>query len=141
MTEEQQKKMRRCYWIFEGDTFVVNPHYKPPKKNKFNARKTWYNNEMVDSLKEANVWRRLEIKKRRGMIVDFERQVLLPIVVNGKKISKVIVDFKVTHPNGSVEYIDAKGINDAGKAITLKPDFRIKMKLIQAIYNIKINII
>jgi hypothetical protein len=140
MTDDQRKK--KCYWVYDGEQFILNPEYvTPKKKHKFNAKRTWYKGEVFDSLKEANVLRRLELKKSRGMIVGFERQVLLPLVVNGKKISKIIVDFKVEHLNGSFEYIDAKGINDKGKVITMKPDFRLKMKLVEALYGFKINII
>ena len=76
----------------------------------------------------------LKALKRAGVISKLELQVkceLLPAQkhpLTGKHIRAItyIADFRVTYPDGSVEYLDTKGYE--------KPEFKLKAKLFIAKY-------
>lgn len=66
----------------------------------------------------------------KDRVVDIKEQVPFEVVVNGKKICKYLLDFEVTYGDGRIEYVDVKGV---------KTDiYRIKKKLVEALYSIKI---
>ena len=105
-----------------------------PKKNKFNARKAQYNGDIYDSEKERNYARTLDIKRKakgNDKVLEVSRQVPFDIRVNDIHIAKYILDFKVTYPN-RVEHIDVKGY----KKGAAYQNFRLKKKLVEAIYGI-----
>lgn len=105
-------------------------------KNKFNAKKTIVDNITFDSKKEANYYKRLCLLKkatRIDKVLNIELQPRYDIIVNKIKIGFYKADFKVTYPN-RVEIVDVKGLKK-GSAYQL---FRLKKKLVEALYNIKI---
>ena len=104
--------------------------------NKFHAKKTIYNGQLFDSKKEANYCRQLDLLKNatgNDKVLRYERQVRFDIICNNKKIGFYKLDFKVFYKN-RVEYIDVKGLKK-GSAYQL---FRLKKKLVEALYNIEI---
>jgi len=108
------------------------------KKNKFNAKKTEYNGEVYDSKKEASYAHLLDILKRskdpKDKVVSYRRQVPFVAVVNGKKICTYILDFIVWYADERLEHIDVKGMK-SGSAYQM---FRLKKKLIEALFSIEI---
>jgi hypothetical protein len=66
----------------------------------------------------------------KDRVVFVTEQLPFPCVVNGKKICTYILDFKVEYADGRVDYVDVKGI--------LTPMFRLKRKLVESLYPIKI---
>lgn len=68
-----------------------------------------------------------ELKNR---VINIEEQVPFECIVNGKKICKYLLDFRVTYGNGVVELVDTKGM--------ITPIYRIKKKLVEALFEIKI---
>ena len=89
-----------------------------------------------DSKWEAERYGQLASMALAGVIKDLERQVKYEIVVNNYKICRYVADFSYTliHENGTEEKIveDAKGVQTT--------DFKLKMKLMKAVFNIDIKI-
>lgn len=85
---------------------------------------------MYDSKKEAEYAFRLDVLKQAGEVVKWDRQIRLPLDVNGQKVCTYIVDFVVTCRDGSIEYVDVKGY---------KTDvYKLKKKLVKAVLGIDI---
>ena len=106
------------------------------KYNKYNAKKTEFMGYKFDSKWEAESYGQLASMQMAGVVEDLERQVKFDIIVNDHKICKYIADFVyiLTHENGKKEKIieDAKGVQTT--------DFKIKKKLMKAVFDIEIKI-
>ena len=100
---------------------------------KYNNVKTEINGILFDSKKEAKYYGILKLKQKAKLIDSFEMQVKFDIIVNGDKIGFYKADF-VTYKDGKIfEVIDVKS------EITKKlPVYRLKKKLIKAIYGFNI---
>lgn len=100
---------------------------------KYKNIKVEINGIAFDSKKEAKYYGILKLKEKAKLIDRFEMQVRYDIVVNNQNIGFYKADF-VTYKNGKVfEVIDVKS------EITKKlPVYRIKKKLIKAIYGFDI---
>jgi len=107
-------------------------------RNKFNAKKVVIDGIKFDSIKEGRYYKSLLIQKKAvnpsDRVVDIQTQVRYDIDVNGKRIGFYKLDFHVTYANGRIEYVDVKGLKK-GSAYQI---FRLKKKLVEAIYNISI---
>lgn len=80
---------------------------------------------------------KLEMEYRKYLdkqknIVSIDEQVPFQITVNGKKICKYVLDFEIKYKDGSIEFVDVKGIKGGTDV------FRIKKKLVEALFEIKI---
>ena len=115
-----------------------NIHYptRYGKYNKYNAKKTEFMGYKFDSKWEAERYGQLASMQMAGVVKDLERQVKYEIVVNNYKICRYVADFVyiLVHEDGSKEKIveDAKGVQTS--------DFKLKKKLMEAVFNIKIKI-
>lgn len=104
------------------------------KSNKYGAKPMVIDGIRFDSTLEAEYYVYLKALNKAGVIAKLELQVkceLLPAQkhpVTGKHIRAItyIADFRVTYPDGSVEYLDTKGYE--------KPEFKLKAKLFIAKY-------
>jgi len=94
--------------------------------SKYKNKKTPYNNVMYDSVLEAGFARELDLRLRANDIKFWIRQVKVPIKVNGIKICNYIVDFKISHNDGTAEFIEVKGVHTAA--------WNLKKKLFIATY-------
>jgi hypothetical protein len=118
--------------------FKKNIHYptRYGKYNKYNAKKTEFMGFKFDSKWEAERYGQLASMALAGVVKDLERQVKYEIVVNNYKICRYVADFVYTlvHEDGTEEKIveDAKGVQTT--------DFKLKMKLMKAVFNIDIKI-
>jgi|TARA_Y100001973_G_C5163730_1_gene314916 hypothetical protein len=118
--------------------FKKNIHYptRYGKYNKYNAKKTDFMGFKFDSKWEAERYGQLASMQMAGVVEDLRRQVKYDIIVNEQKICKYIADFVYTliHEDGKKEKIveDAKGVQTS--------DFKLKKKLMEAVFNIKIKI-
>ena len=86
---------------------------KKRKKNKFNAEQTIYGGKRFDSKYESQVAQELDWMLQGGEIQSYETQVKIPLIVNGKLITNHYMDFVVTHNDGTKEYVEAKGHENA----------------------------
>jgi hypothetical protein len=100
---------------------------------KYKNIKTIVNGITFDSKKEAGYYGILRLKEKARLIHSFEMQVRYDLVVNNINICFYKADF-VTYKNNKVfEVIDVKS------EITKKlPVYRLKKKLMKAIYGINI---
>ena len=109
-----------------------------PKKHKYNANKTVYNGKQYDSKKESVYARKLDMLKDSPdesiRVTHYEEQVRYDIIINGIKCGFYKLDFKVYYADGSIKYIDVKGMKKGGAYAM----FRLKKKIIQALYGIVI---
>ena len=111
----------------------VGRYPKKDKIHKYRARKTLYSGILFDSKKEANRCAELDLLKKAGKIVKYELQPRFDVIVNDKFICFYKADFKVFYKDRE-EIEDVKGYKK-GQAYQM---FRLKVKLIEAIYGIKI---
>lgn len=107
-------------------------------RNKFNAKRVVTEDGTFDSIKEYKYFKRLHIQMKAvnesERVVNIETQVRYDIDVNREHIGFYKLDFKVTYADRHIEYVDVKGLKK-GSAYSL---FRLKKKLVEAIYNISI---
>jgi hypothetical protein len=97
------------------------------KKNKYSAKKVDYNGQRFDSKGEAGYCEQLDWRIKAGDIQGYERQVKIPLKVNGVLICNYIADFMVTGKHGEKEIHEYKGLR--------LPLFDLKWKLLQALQN------
>lgn len=81
------------------------------------------------SKREATRYKDLKARERFGLIQDLKLQVLYPLTVNGQKVGNYRSDFDYTE-DGQKIVEDCKGCKT--------PMYRLKKKLMRAIYNIEI---
>ncbi len=95
-----------------------------------------YEGKTYDSKKERDFRKQLDLLKSasdpKDRVVSIEEQVPFELSINGQKICKYILDFKVTYAEGRVEYIDCKGY----KKVSTYQVFKLKSKLMAAIHGI-----
>lgn len=99
-------------------------------RNKYGAVKTEVDGIVFDSKREAQRYRDLSLLQSCKEISALDRQVDYPIVVNGVKVSKYVADFVYQDRNGKVIIEDSKGFRT--------PVYRLKKKLVEALYGVKI---
>jgi hypothetical protein len=103
------------------------------KRAKYRNIKVVVDGVKFDSKLEAKRYGELKLLKQMGLIESFELQKRYPLEVNGFKICTYVCDFVVNYPSGKRVIEDTKGV--------LTADFKLKMKLMKAIYNIDIELI
>lgn len=80
-------------------------------KNKWSTtKKQMYNAQKYDSGFEAHYAMELDARQKAGDILRWERQVKIPLEVNGYHIANYYIDFIVYHNNGEIEYVETKGM-------------------------------
>ena len=52
----------------------------------------------------------LEAQKQKGEIKDFETHVPIDLIVNGYLIETYKIDFKIYHNDGTIEFLETKGM-------------------------------
>lgn len=100
-------------------------YFQRKSNNKFNAKKSDYNGIKFDSKGEAGYCQELDWRIKAGEILSYERQVKIPLIVNGVLICNYYADFVVTGKHGEKEVHEYKGL--------VMPLFQLKWKLLQAL--------
>lgn len=98
-------------------------------RHKFNATATIADGIRFASKKEAAYYQRLKMEQAAGDVVFFLRQV--PFHLPGH--TKYIVDFVIFNTDGTVKFVDVKGMET--------PSFKLKKKQVEALYPIEITVI
>ena len=111
----------------KGVTFSI------PKQQKYRNVKKFYNGRWYDSTKEADYARDLDFRVLGRDIASWEPQIEYKFIHNDKLICAYNLDFKITHTDGTIEYIDVKS-----EATRKNPVYRIKNKMMKIFYNITI---
>lgn len=106
--------------------FVAQP------KRKYRNKITFVDGRRFDSKKEANHFEQiLKPMLANGMIRDLVFQPKFPIVLCGKKICTYVADFKFLDVAlGRTRVVDVKGMRT--------PIYRLKKKIVEALYQIEI---
>lgn len=91
------------------------------KPSKYRNVKTVVDGTTFDSKKEVAYFQQLNLRKAAGEILGFVRQVSVPI---GKSKRRLRLDFVVFNLDGTVEWIDVKGMQT--------PNFQIKRDELEA---------
>lgn len=89
------------------------------------AKKSEYKGSVYDSKFEAQVAFDLDMMLKAGEIIKWERQVKIPLEVNGYVVCDYYIDF-IVYRDGETEYIEAKGYPT--------PVWKLKWKLFEALY-------
>ena len=99
-------------------------------RHKYNAQPTVVDEIRFDSKAEANYYSQLLIRKQAGEVVTFLRQV--PFHLPGGV--RYVVDFLEFHADGTVHFVDVKGVETA--------TFKAKKKQVEELYApIKIEVV
>ena len=112
--------------------YRLSPAAKP---TKYHNRKVTVDGLSFDSQGEANYWfGTLKMMERAGEIFDLQRQVRIPLVVNGAAICSMVVDYRWLDAGGAPHYADFKGAPATA-------DWTLKAKLFKAIIGSEIQIV
>lgn len=82
-------------------TYFQKTYYK-------SAKKTEYKGSIYDSKFEAQQAIELDMLLKAGEILGWDRQVKIPLEVNGYLVANYYIDF-VVYRDGETEYIESKG--------------------------------
>lgn len=85
-----------------------------------------YEGRTYSSRFECDYARELDLRKQTKAIKDWTPQHRVPLVVNGKTITTMVIDFRVVHEDDSVELVETKGFET--------PDYKLKKKLFEALF-------
>jgi len=103
------------------------------KPNKYRAVTTTLDNIRFPSKREAERYALLKLRERIGEIANLELQPLYKVVVDGEHICDVRMDFRyIDRARNCVVVEDAKGRDN--------PLSRLKRKLVEAIYKVKVEL-
>mgnify|MGYP003610111732 CR=1 FL=1 len=106
---------------------------KKPKKSKYKSVKCEHFGVKLDSLKEKRQYIKYLHQQSIGEILSIKLQPKYDLIVNGIKIGFYKADFEIELADKSIQVIDVKS------EMTRKlPVYRLKKKMIKAIYNIDI---
>jgi hypothetical protein len=99
---------------------------KTPKANKYGAKKSAFEGYVYDSGKEANYAAELELLRKAGKIIAWDRQFPVDVAPAGKHLFTTKVDFRLHMPEGNYELHEVKSwITER------RPDYRIKRKALE----------
>ncbi len=98
-------------------------------RHKYNAKKTEVNGIKFDSKKEADYCTELDLRIKSGEVIFYLRQV--PFDLPGTV--KYRVDFQEFHTDGTIHFIDVKGMQTK--------DFIMKKKMVEDLYPVVIEVV
>lgn len=93
---------------------------------KVTAKKQNFKGLKYDSGTEARVAADLNFQLERGELVEVKKKFPIDIFINGHYIIRHYVDFRIVWADGTVELVEAKGIQF--------PDWLIRRRLLEAVY-------
>jgi len=83
-----------------------------PRASKYGAKIAEYNGVKYHSKAEARYAYELDLRRAARDIRDWEGQIRFDLVVNGVKVCRYTIDFKITHNDDSIEYVEVKGVRE-----------------------------
>jgi hypothetical protein len=118
--------MRKCTTRSTQSLTVADLSRLQRSYNKYRAVRT----NGFASKKEANRYQELMLLQRAGKVSDLSTQVKFPLSFEGIHICNYIADFTYDDDQGNVIVEDCKGMRTR--------EYKLKARLMQAIYRIKI---
>lgn len=115
----------------ERERLLAEYRGEPERKHKYNAKSMKIDGHVFPSRREAQHYRELKLMERAGKIKDLQIQVPYNIEVNGIHITVYVADFVFYNVETKRQIVaDVKGfVTDV---------FRLKKKLMRAVYGIEI---
>lgn len=111
--------------------------YRLRKANKYRNVSTIYNGIQYHSKFEASYAQELDIRLKAKEIQSWERQVKIPLDINGYHIANYYIDFRIDHNDGSEEFVEVKGFET--------DVWKIKWAIFEALYseipNVKLTVV
>lgn len=101
-----------------------------PRPHKFHAKKCEIDGFKFPSLAQGRRYNELKLLVRAGAITDLELEPRYPLTVDGMKIGTYVGDFRYSAPGEGRVLEDVKGVRT--------PVYRLKKKLVKALYHIDI---
>jgi hypothetical protein len=98
-------------------------------RSKFGNIKAQHDGITYHSKFERDYAAQLDLRKKAKDILDWRRQVRIPLEVNGYLIANYYIDFVIDHNDGSTEYVEVKGFET--------DVWRMKWKLFESLYSKK----
>ena len=86
---------------------------KDPNNARIKSTRTDYNGMWFQSKLEANYAKQLDWRIKAGEVKEWKRQHKIDIRVNGVHICNYYIDFVVTLKDGSQQYVEVKGMEQA----------------------------
>lgn len=117
-----------------GGVFVCYnaPMIRRRKTSKYRNVKTVLDGVTFDSKKEAARYAHLKLMEKSGVISDLELQPRYPITIGAQKVCTYVADFRYQQDGKTI-------VEDVKSAYTAKqPVYRLKKKLVKAVYGIDI---
>lgn len=103
-------------------------------RSKYGNKRTTVDGISFDSKREAEHWSLLKVREKAGEITKLERQAKYSLDVNGVHICNYIADMVYfDNTDGRTHVVDVKG--------HVTPEFKLKAKIMKAIYGIEIEIV
>jgi hypothetical protein len=128
------KNSRKTNYFVQWNVVII----RQMRANKFNAIPIIVDGIRFSSTKEGSFYRKLCLQKKAIrpdlQVVDIELQPRFDIIINKQKIAFYKADFRVTYADNHITIFDVKGCKK-GAAYQL---FKLKKKIIEALYNIEI---
>ena len=97
-----------------------------PGRSKYGAHRTVYNDVTYASKKESDYAAELDLRLRAGELASWERQIGMPLTVNGILIAHYVIDFVEIDKKGNMTYVEVKGYPTEV--------YKLKAKLFKALY-------
>ncbi len=98
-------------------------------RHKFNAIQTIRDGIKFPSKKEAYYYDELKLKQKAGTVLFFLRQTAFHLPGN----ITYRIDFQIFNSDGTIQFVDVKGFETK--------EFKIKKKLVESLYPVKIEIV
>jgi hypothetical protein len=122
-----------------------------PKQSKYKNIKVVDGERVYDSKKESEFAKKLDLQKAAGEVLYYDVHVAYPIYIlkenkNTDQLEKIKIanyelDFEVTYKDFSRRYFDVKGFDKRIGKFRTTADFKLKKKLVEAIYGINIELV
>lgn len=119
---------------FRQTEAASQPRQPDQKRSKYGNKPMVIDGMTFDSRKEGRRYEKLALRQKAGEIGNLEFQVSYDLVVNGELVSRYVADFRyIIVATGETVVEDVKS-----RATRINRVYRIKKKLMKAIYNIEI---
>lgn len=127
--------------VFIGEVYSMSDPKRPLHPSKYRIEgplllcsgKCKYKSYRISSKLEALFYVRLKKMVMDGELKDMKFQPKYPLIVNGVKICDYSPDFDVTHNDGRLETVEAKGIES--------DIYKVKKKLFEILYERKLTVL
>jgi hypothetical protein len=106
--------------------------------SKYRSKKTTVGDTTYHSKREAEYCEGLKLRQKAGDIFDLQLQRRFKLEIRGQLICTYIADASYLDSKGLLHVVDVKGGKGGKDKGTRTPEYRIKVKMMKAIYGIEV---